>query len=108
MGILDLSSSWARCSALVEQFHLEIGLLILDPSLAGGVAFARKVLGAQGQLRTISIIDGQGGSGAAFPEADAFLARPAAWDEASRDAWLRTVEGLLGPERDCNASSGAG
>ena len=98
----------SAAAELVEQFHLEIGLLILNASLAGGVAFARKVLCAQGQLRIIAIVDGQGGSGTAFPEAEAFLAKPAAWDEASRDAWLQTVERLFGPERDCNVSSGAG
>ena len=100
--------SVADAAALVEEFHLEIGLLILNTSLDGGVAFARKVLGAQGHLRTIAIVGGQGESGAAFPEADASLARPAAWDEVSRDAWLQIIKRLLGPERNCNASSGAG
>jgi len=100
--------SVADAAALMEQFHLEIDLLILDPSLEGAVAFARKVLGAQGHLKAIAIVAGRGESSAAFPEVDASLAKPEAWDEASRAAWLDTIQQLFGPERDRDASSGAG
>ena len=92
----------------MEQFHLEIDLLILDPSLEGAVAFARKVLGAQGHLKAIAIVAGRGESSATFPEVDPSLAKPEAWDEASRAAWLDTIQQLFGPERDRDASSGTG
>ena len=100
--------SVADADAIIEQFSLEIDLLILDPSLEGAVAFARKVLGIQGHLKAIAIIAGQGESSVAFPEADASLAKPEAWDETSRAVWLKAIQQILGPEHNCDASSRAG
>jgi hypothetical protein len=98
----------ADAAALMEQVSLEIDLLVLDPSLEGAVAFARKVLDTQGRLKTIATMAGHGDSYAAFPEADARLAKPEAWDEAARAEWVSTIQQLFGSEQDSDASSGAG
>ena len=88
--------------ALQNELHLEIDLLILNPSLEGGCEFAETVRRSQEHLKIMAALDEQEDPNTAVM-ADASRHKPSVRDRVSKLEWLAVIEQVFATHRTCQA-----
>lgn len=89
--------------ALIAEFHLTVGLLILNCALSGAHEFISNMRRSSKDLKAIALLD-PGQLNVVPPGVDAVCHKPTEIHAASKIIWLRTVRQVCGIHVEDSAS----
>jgi ActR/RegA family two-component response regulator len=78
--------------ALLAELHVQVDLLILNPSLAGAANLVAALRQSRADLKLLLLA---GAGDQQIPSPDAILPKPAQADDLASSVWLRCVERLF-------------
>jgi CheY-like chemotaxis protein len=91
---LPAKSTW-DAMALVEDYHLAVDVLIIDPSLPGASRLITLLRQSHRPVQVIAATADPEGLRLGFPQVDVIRRRPHDLDDDSRGDWVRLIQSML-------------
>jgi hypothetical protein len=92
---LPAKSTWDAMT-LIDDYHLAVDVLIIDPSLPGASRLITYLRHSRKPVHVIAATADPEGLRHGFPEVDAVRRHPHDFDDESRGDWVRLIQSMLG------------
>jgi len=89
------AKGFSEASALLDELHMRIDLLVVSSLLTGSAEFAETLRRSHPNLKVLLVLDEKERSPGQFQNADAILRKPVQPDRIADALWLRIVEHVL-------------
>jgi ActR/RegA family two-component response regulator len=89
--------------ALIDEYHLAVDVLIVDPALPGAPRLVASLRRRRKCIKVIATTAGIEELRSGFPQVDAVHRRPHEFDDETKGDWVRLVQSILG-ERAASSS----